>query len=265
MITSGGRTHPRRLLVELGSFYEKVVKVKADVAAILKFFLPMPRIESDITTRPRGYPLGGCARGVSAERFETPLAGGVAAVMCASAFCWHTACQRRGGNPPAHAFPWGKRERGCSDFLAAAGSSRWHSASAGHAAGLLCARSSSTFLSITITKPIGRSARSAFPEVLLAPPTPLPCFYPHSHGPHWARCKLGSDLKPRSITTVTDLGCWVLPSCERSLKDQSYQTQSPEQGGGCHCLPKLLEVCWPPRHQLMLALLPYLASRVRLL
>jgi hypothetical protein len=31
-ITSGGRTHPRRLLVELGSFYEKVVKVKADVS-----------------------------------------------------------------------------------------------------------------------------------------------------------------------------------------------------------------------------------------
>src|SRR6516162_8783410 len=127
-------------------FYEKVVKVKADVAAILKFFLPIPQIEADITTRPRGYPSGGCARGVSAERFETPLAGGAAALMCASAFCWHTACQRRGGNPPAPAFPRrGKRERGCSDFLAAAGSSRWHRASAGHAAGLLCARSSSTF------------------------------------------------------------------------------------------------------------------------
>ena len=128
--------------------------------------------------------MGGCARGVSAERFETPLAGGAAASMGASAFCWRAACQRRGGNPPAPAFPRrGKRERGSSDFLAAAGSSRWHSASAGHAAGLLCARSSSTFLSITITKPIGRSARSAFPEVLLAPPTPLPCFYPHSQ---WA-------------------------------------------------------------------------------
>ena len=121
-ITSGGRTHSRRLLVELDSFYEKVVKVKADVAAILKFFLPIPQIEADITTRPRGYPSGGCARGVSAERFETPLAGGAAALMCASAFCWHTACQRRGGNPPAHAFPWGKRERGSSDFLAAGSS-----------------------------------------------------------------------------------------------------------------------------------------------
>ena len=29
------------------SFYEKVVKVKADVAAVLKVFLPMPQIEAD--------------------------------------------------------------------------------------------------------------------------------------------------------------------------------------------------------------------------
>jgi hypothetical protein len=28
-------------------FYEKVVKVKADVAAILKFFLPIPQIEAN--------------------------------------------------------------------------------------------------------------------------------------------------------------------------------------------------------------------------
>src|SRR6266508_2408159 len=44
---------------------------------------------------------GGCTRGVSAERFETPL-GGVAARLGG-----------RGGNPPAPAFPRrGKRERG---------------------------------------------------------------------------------------------------------------------------------------------------------
>jgi len=36
------------------------------------------------------------------------------------------------------------------------------------------------------------------------------------NGPLWARCKLGSDVKPRSVTMVTDLGCWVLPSNERS-------------------------------------------------
>ena len=39
--------------------------------------------------------------------------------------------------------------------------------------------------------------------------------------------------------------------------------QSPEQGGGCHGSPKLLGVCWPSRHQLMLVLLPYLAFRMR--
>src|SRR5712691_8801250 len=53
---------------------------------------------------------GGSTRGVSAERFETPLVGGAACL-------W-----RRGGNPPAPAFPRrGKRERGRSNFLAAAG------------------------------------------------------------------------------------------------------------------------------------------------
>src|SRR5215467_10752543 len=83
-------------------------------------------------------PSGGCARGGSAERFETPLAGGAAASMCASAFGWHIACQRRGGNPPAPAFPRrGKRERGRSDFLAAAGSSSLRCAEGGHTAGLV--------------------------------------------------------------------------------------------------------------------------------
>src|SRR6185295_703341 len=65
---------------------------------------------------------GGFARGVSAERFETPLAGGAAARCVPAPFCWRAACQRRGGNPPAPAFPRrGKRERGRSNFLAAAG------------------------------------------------------------------------------------------------------------------------------------------------
>ena len=62
-ITSGGRTHPRRLLVELGSFYEKVVKVKADVAAILKVFLPMAQIEADHHDAAPVAPLGGMRKG----------------------------------------------------------------------------------------------------------------------------------------------------------------------------------------------------------
>jgi len=52
-----------------------------------------------------------------------------------------------------------------------------------------------------------RSSATIAPEVVLTPPT-LPAFYPHSDGPLWARCILGSDFKPRSITTMMDLGRW---------------------------------------------------------
>jgi hypothetical protein len=51
------------LLVELGSFYEKVVKVKADVAAILKVFLPMPQIEADHHDAAPVAPIGGMRKG----------------------------------------------------------------------------------------------------------------------------------------------------------------------------------------------------------
>ena len=51
-------------------------------------------------------------------------------------------------------------------------------------------------------------------------------------GPRWARCMLGSDLMPRSITAVTDLGLLGLQSTRRSHRP-AIETQSPEQGGGC--------------------------------
>ena len=116
-----------------------------------------------IWAQPQWRPSGGCARGVSAERFETPLAGGAAASMGASAFCWRTACQRRGGNPPAPAFPRrGKRERGSSNFLAAAGTSRGRGTDGRRAAGGVCARSSLTFSSRFRSPTICRLRRSAF-------------------------------------------------------------------------------------------------------
>jgi hypothetical protein len=49
-------------------FYEKVVKVKADVAAILKFFLPMPQIEADHHDAAPVVSIGGMRKGVSVER-----------------------------------------------------------------------------------------------------------------------------------------------------------------------------------------------------
>ena len=44
-------------------FYDKVVKVKADVAAILKFFLPMPQIEADHHDAAPVVPIGGMRKG----------------------------------------------------------------------------------------------------------------------------------------------------------------------------------------------------------
>ena len=56
-------------MVELGSFYEKVEKVKADVAAILKFFLPIPQIEAEHHDAAPVVPIGG-SRGIDAcQRF----------------------------------------------------------------------------------------------------------------------------------------------------------------------------------------------------
>jgi hypothetical protein len=157
--------------------------------------------------------------------------------MRASAFCWRAACQRLGGNPPTPAFPRrGKRERGRSDFLAAAG---------------IRARSTTTLLSIMITNLYVDPLVPAFPKSCWCHPTPLPCFYPHSHGPHWARCMLGSDLKPRSITSVTDLGCWVLPSLRRSLLRISGVNAVTRTRRWMSLLTKLLEAglrafnsCW---------------------
>src|SRR5215468_3829946 len=61
-------------------------------------------------------------KGGSAERFELPLRGEPRHRWVPAFFAGAQRGQRRGGNPPAPAFPWrGKRERGRSDILAAAG------------------------------------------------------------------------------------------------------------------------------------------------
>ena len=60
---------------------------------------------------------------------------------------------------------------------------------------------------ISVTEHHGSASNQVLRETLVVDCTPpLPCFYPHSGWAFWARCKLGFDRKPRSITTVTDLG-----------------------------------------------------------
>jgi hypothetical protein len=97
--------------------------------------------------------------------------------MGASAFCWRAACQRRGGNPPGFP-PEGETGKGefrlpCCPQAVRAGPdgrhARWLS---------VC---SLYHFSLHYYHQPNMSIRSIrFPEVLPAPPTPLPCFYPHS-------------------------------------------------------------------------------------
>ena len=73
------------------------------------------------------------------------------------------------------------------------------------------------------------------------------------NGPFWARCKLGFDPKPRFITSVTNLGFVGCCNLNRGLYRPRTLTQSPEQGGGCRCLPNLPDSSWFSRYQLMSA------------
>src|SRR5215472_11589948 len=93
-------------------FYEKVIKVKDDVAAIL-FRSRMFSLLHWLWMRTL------CSQGMH-KGAAALLWGEPAASRRDSVFCWRAACFRRGGNHPAPACPWGKRERGIR-FLAAAG------------------------------------------------------------------------------------------------------------------------------------------------
>ena len=73
------------------------------------------------------------------------------------------------------------------------------------------------------------------------------------NGPFWARCKLGSVLKPRSITDVMNLGLLGAAIYRAILNRPAIETQSPEQGGGYRRLPKFPDNPWLWRHQLMSA------------
>ena len=58
------------------AFYEKVVKVKADVAAILKFFLLIPQIEADHHDATPRVPIGGMRKGGVQRSALKPLLRG---------------------------------------------------------------------------------------------------------------------------------------------------------------------------------------------
>jgi hypothetical protein len=89
-------------------------------------------------------------------------------------------------------------------------------------------------------------------ETLADATPPLPCFYPHSE---WAALRPGAIwgpiISPRSITPVTDLGLLGAAIYRAILNRPAIETQSPEQGAGCRCLPNLHDQLWFPHHQLL--------------
>ena len=69
------------------------------------------------------------------------------------------------------------------------------------------------------------------------------------NGPLLGPVQVGVRSKPRSIPRGMNLGLLGLPSMARSYRP-ALKTQSPEQGGGCRCLPNLLDRLWFSLHQL---------------
>jgi hypothetical protein len=209
-------------------FYEKVVKVKADVAAILIFF---PGAIA-LVGRHRLRLVGGWRKGG-----ESPSCGGSRSMGRASVVGWRGTC--RGQPFPAPACPLGETGKGdqiprcrrqfdvaptvCTPLLSYVAVLPIFSPDDGHKH--ICPLLSSRFCPLSIRFP-------DFPEV--SPPHPLlPCFYPHSEWAAMGPVQVGVRFKAQVHHHVTDLGCWVLPSSWRSFERPSNNTQSPEQGGGC--------------------------------
>src|SRR5215469_8034670 len=65
-------------------------------------------------------------------------------------------------------------------------------------------------------------------EVVMAPPT-LPGFYPHSEWAALGPVHVGVRSKAQAHHWVMDLGCWVLPSNRRSLKDPPLMRSHPNK------------------------------------
>ena len=154
---------------------------------------------------------------------EAPLAGGADGTSRASGVGWRGTCVGVGGTVPAPAFPPGKRERGIR-FLAAAGD--LISAEADVCSSLAHPRPR-RLASLTLYGPAANQSFPKFAGVIHLRRASIRTLNDLHTG-----CMLEFDLKPRSVTTVTDLGCWVLPSLSRSLSDLASISSHPNKGCG---------------------------------
>jgi hypothetical protein len=167
---------------------------------------------------------GGCTRGVSAKRFETPLVGGAASGMRASAVRkapvshtrrprrWRAACRRRGGNPPRPGLP-PEGETGKGEIQ--------------------IPRCRRLFLSLAAgwgmrQRRAFRLALSAFPDAGWSLRLLSPGFHSHSSEAVRFRCSLGSSIR---------IGCGPLSNILFPVLPRrriAATSQSPGLGVGIH-------------------------------
>ena len=121
---------------------------------------------------------------------------------------------------------------------------------------------SHVFLQIPITNHMSITS-IRLPEVLLAPPTACRASIRTLNGQRRGPVQVGVRSKAQVHHHGDGPGLLGAAIYAAISEGSRRLTQSPEQGGGCHGLPKLLDVGWPSRHQLMLVLLPYLVFRMR--
>jgi hypothetical protein len=123
---------------------------------------------------------------------------------------------------------------------------------------------SHVFLQIPITNHMSITS-IRFPEVLLAPPTACRASIRTLNGPRRGPVQVGVRSKAQ-VRHHGDgpglLGAAIYSAISERISRSNAVTRTRRW---MSWLTKLLDVCWPSRHQLMLAMLPPLASRMRLL
>ena len=197
------------------------------MAAILNFFpgRNRPRLETSAETG-RGMAQGG----------RKPLLRGSRSMGRASVVGWRGTCRGVGEHLPPRLSPWGKRERGIR-FHAAAGSSMLRRLYAHRCFPMCC--SMHLHSPMTVTN-LYVELSISFPEVSPAPTHRCRASIRTLNGPLLGPVQVGVRSKAQ-VHHDRDgpgiVGCCHLS--QRSFMDQALNTQSPEQGGGCRCLPKL--------------------------
>ncbi len=183
-------------------FYEKVIKVKADVAAYLRliaFHLHNPPVVT-----------WGAVKGA-------PEQGAFILTLDSSPRHLQSSWERS-----ATQFSW-------ASFLSGFGfSSYWH-------AFRNASELSASIIPVRSQKYIDRRFVPCVSQSLACNHHSCPASIRTLKEPHGARCTLGFDLKPGPITTVTGPGCLGAAICLAISMDLAITRSHPNKASGCRC------------------------------